>query len=70
MTAFRRPVCPVDVAHGAVLDWPTSRWGFHCSHADHDGRPKSHPAGELAPSRAFFRTEEIEAGHLLAEPAP
>ena len=53
----RRPVCPVDPTHGAVLDWPTSRWGFRCPHQDHDGRPKTHPLGPSAPTRACFTTD-------------
>jgi hypothetical protein len=64
--AFRPRLCPVDPAHGPALDWPTDRWGFHCPHRDHDGH------GELAPSRAFFTTAEVEAGALRSpvETAP
>lgn len=57
-TTHRRPVCPADPSHGAVLDWPTSRWGFYCAHQDHDGW-KERPA-----TRAFFRTSEVERGAL------
>src|SRR3989304_2177045 len=60
----RRPVCPANPTHGAVLDWPTDRWGFHCPHQDHDGRPKAHPYGPSAPTRAFFTTTEVEQGFL------
>jgi hypothetical protein len=66
--SYRRARCPVDAAHGPVLDWPTARWGWHCPHHDHDGRPASHPLGELAPSRAFFTTAEVDAGSVTPTP--
>lgn len=54
--------CPVDPGHGALFDWPTDRWAFHCSHQDHDG------FGERPPTRAFFTTQEAESGRLGDEP--
>lgn len=62
--AIVRLVCPVAAEHGRVLDWPSERWSFFCSHADHDGRPKTHPLGPSSRTRAFFRTEEVERGQL------
>lgn len=50
--------CPVDPAHGRVLDWTGSRWGWLCPHIGHDahgGRPAT---------RSFFTTEEVERGTL------
>lgn len=70
MTVAHRPLCPVDPSHGAVQDWPTSRWGFYCPHTAHDGRPKSHPLGEAPATRAFYTTSEVEAGfiHTAGDP--
>lgn len=61
----RAQLCPVDPAHGVVQDWPTARWGFYCPHQSHDGRPKSHALGEAPPTRAFFRSNEVESGRLI-----
>jgi len=41
--------CPVDAAHGRLLDWPTDRHGFFCPHTAHGG------------NGAFFTTAEAEA---------
>ena len=53
-------LCPACPEHGKLLDWSSERWGFYCPHRDHEGRP----AKGVAPTRAFFRTEEAEAGAL------
>jgi len=65
----RQLVCPVNPTHGKILDMAGERWGFYCSHADHDGRPVTSPFGSLAPSRAFFTTHEVEAGAPPPPPA-
>lgn len=57
---MRQPLCPIDSAHGRVLDWPTARWGYHCPAQEHDGRPEGHPDGPLSPTPAFFTTAQVE----------
>lgn len=57
------PLCPANPAHGKLYDWPSETHGFYCPHAEHDGRPKSHPAGPLSPTPAFFTTAEVEAAN-------
>lgn len=56
-TRWRALLCPIDPTHGPLLDWPTDRWGFFCSHQAHGG------------NGAFFTTAEAE-GAVPADPAP
>lgn len=57
-------VCPVNPDHGRPRLVQGSRWDFYCPHADHDGRPKSHPQGPSTPTRKFFTYAEVERGSL------
>jgi len=59
-----RFLCPIDPAHGKLLDWPTDRWAWHCPHRAHDG------LGDVAPTRAYFTTSEAETGIVVALPDP
>ena len=55
-------LCPVNPAHGPLLDWPTDRWAYHCPHRDHDGY-----GHDVPPTRAFFTTSEAESGDLRTD---
>ena len=47
------PVCPIEPRHGNLLALRRSgRW--FCLHAEHGGRPKSHPAGATSSTRHLF----------------
>ena len=48
------PLCPIDPSHGRLLDWATDKWGYHCTHQDHEGWK------ERPPTRAYFTTAETE----------
>ena len=65
-----RTACPVNPAHGRVLDAPGERWAFYCPHQDHDGRPATHPLGAMAGTRSHFTTTEVERGEVAATPPP
>lgn len=56
-------VCPTGgPAHGPLVGLAANpRWGFHCPHQDHDGRPKTHPDGEAPSTRHNFTTAEVDA---------
>ena len=62
-SVWRGLVCPADSAHGTVvaLTMPDGSTLWHCSHADHCGRPKTHPAGAGSSSRATFTLDEVES---------
>lgn len=59
--------CPVEPEHGHVIPVKeaTSRYGWYCPHAAHDGRLESHPAGAAPRTRAHFTTAEVERGSLV-----
>ena len=43
-------LCPADPEHGPLLDVDGRTY---CPHQDHDGRPKTHPAGQAPQSSAY-----------------
>lgn len=65
-------MCPVDATHGPVLGVkdPTSRFGWLCPHAGHDGRLPAHPAGASPRTRALFTTAEVDLGSLTPAARP
>lgn len=54
---WRGPECPSDPAHGPMVATTSGLW--LCTHAAHDGRPRSHPAGAAPATRRLFRDEEV-----------
>lgn len=56
--AWRGLICPADPSHGRLLDIGNR---LRCVHADHDGRPRSHPKGPAPATRAVFTLAEVEA---------
>ena len=62
VTRYRGVVlCPTDPSHGQLLPWSSSRiYTWYCAHADHAGRPKTHPKGELEQSLPFFRDQDLD----------
>lgn len=57
---YQPPRCPVDPAHGPLLDFPTASWSFYCPSQEHDGwkdRPYRRP---------FFTTADAEAATEVA----
>lgn len=54
------PLCPIEPAHGRLLDWPTDKWGYYCAAQSHDGRTAHHLGGSLSPTLAFFTTAQVE----------
>lgn len=60
------PECPADPLpgsgpHGVLIGRENAAHGrsFYCPHADHAGRPASHPLGAAPASRPFFGVDEV-----------
>lgn len=61
-TSWAGHPCPTGgEAHGPLLAIRGVD-GWMCVHADHNGRPKSHPDGAAPETRRVFTMAEIEKG--------
>jgi hypothetical protein len=56
---FAGLTCPANEEHGPLLE-VRGIDGLLCPHIEHDGRPKTHPAGALAPTPKFFTLAQAE----------
>lgn len=57
-------VCPVNPSHGSTYQMERAKGQkgpaqYHCSHQEHDGRLKSHPAGFAPATQNVFTEEEL-----------
>ena len=51
-------MCPVNEGHGPLVELRDG--SLYCPHAEHDGRPKTHPDGPLGLSPNIFTLDQGE----------